>query len=144
VSDLQTLLDDFAHRIGSSPIRCRDGEARFACESRFEVHLFDDTEARCLRIGTQVGQSSRAVTAHDAYWACIAQAHRDDPRFEVGWNPHTGDLLGMSSTPVEGLDGDGFAQWIEGFLDRATQVADAWLADPGWQGLPVDDCRCFA
>jgi hypothetical protein len=146
VSALQILLDEFARRIGSSPFDVVADQARFVCNGRFAVDLFLDTRYECIRIGTQVGHSLVAAPAHDGYWNCVSRAQREDPRFEVCWNPYTGEMLSMSAMPVTGLDIEVFMQWIERFLDRSTEVADAWAAaeDPRSCGLPLADCRSFA
>jgi len=146
MSALQTLLDDFARRIGSSRFECVEGEASFVCDGRLAVDLCHDVGAACLRIGTRVGHSSVEVTAQGAYWKALALAREVDPGFQVGWNPHTGELLSASCVPLEGLDGDGFAAWIQGFLGRSMALTEAWEADPGQRGhgLPLDDCRCIA
>jgi hypothetical protein len=146
VSALQILLDEFARRIGSSPFDVVADQARFVCNDRFTVDLFLDSRHECVRIGTQVGQSLVAAPAHEGYWGCIGRAQREDPRFEVGWNAYTGEMLSMSAMPVTGLDIEVFMAWIERFLDRSTEVADAWLAaeNPPSGGLPMAECRSFA
>jgi hypothetical protein len=146
VSALQILLDEFARRIGSSPFDVVADQARFVCNARFEVDLFLDTRHECIRIGTQVGHSLVAAPAHDGYWNCVSRAQREDARFEVSWNAYTGEMLSMSAMPVTGIDIEVFMVWVERFLDRSTEVADAWLAaeNPCSGGLPMAECRSFA
>lgn len=146
MSALQALLDEFAHRIGSSPFLVEDDQASFACNDRLQVDLRLDRGLDCLRVGTQVGMSLVAIPDHELYWTSVSRARQEDPRFEVCWNPYTGDMLSMSAMPMTGMDVDVFMQWIERFLDRSTDVADAWLAAGDAQscGLPLAECRNLA
>lgn len=146
MSALQILLDEFARRIGSSAFDVVADQARFVCNERFAVDLFLDTRYECVRIGTQVGHSLVAAPAHEGYWGCVSRAQQEDPRFEVCWNGYTGEMLSMSAMPMTGLDIEVFMVWVERFLDRSTEVADAWLAaeNPRSCGLPLSDCRSFA
>ncbi|KQU81421.1 MULTISPECIES: hypothetical protein [unclassified Rhizobacter] len=143
---MQTLLDEFSRRIGSSPFDVVADQARFVCNERFTVDLFLDTRHECLRIGTQVGHSLVAAPGHEGYWNCLSRAQQQDPRFEVSWNAYTGEMLSMSAMPMTGLDIEVFMVWVERFLERSTDVADAWLAvdNPRSGGLPLADCRSFA
>ena len=146
MSALQILLDDFARRIGSSPFDVVADQARFVCNDRFTVDLFLDNRFECVRIGTQVGHSLVAAPEHEGYWGSVSRARREDPRFEVSWNAYTGEMLSMSAMPMTGLDVEVFMVWVERFLDRSTEVADAWLAaeSPRAGGLPMPECRRFA